>query len=217
SAASMYEQPGGRVVLGARCAGRVPSVERRLTSPMECVMRKWTLPVNPLLVRGERKWRSKGPLGLVGVLLGGAALVLAPAQSVQAQELFDGLPAPSMAQYESMWETITGLDYREESSALVVGEAVQPGEFELIAFQAETAPGNGVVTPVGTVTISESHTYQWLLPYVRIDELDDGTNDFEFSITNAMSAAAVFIDADNGVNSWAVAISGSMTVEILDG
>ena len=49
-------------------------------------------------------------------------LVLLLSPKVSAQSLFDGVPEPSMENYAQIWEQITGLPYRPDSSTLLLGQ-----------------------------------------------------------------------------------------------
>ncbi len=130
------------------------------------------------------------------------AQVLFPPQS---EKLFGSIPEPSMGQYANLWEGITGLTYREQTSTLFMGEQLSDNTFELIAHQAETDPGNGVVSVVGTIEILEQYPYLWLLPYELNYEIDDNPDITHASMTCILEAASVVITASNGFVSDAVA------------
>ena len=133
-----------------------------------------------------------------------------------AQHLFDGLPDPSMDNYADLWETITGLDYRE-GSALLVGEEFADDYYELVAFQAETEPGNGVAPVVGTIQIVESFPHEWLMPTFNTFNMNDGTNNFDFSWELCSSTGGVWIESNTGFSSPMVAGIGTNTIEIVGG
>ena len=139
------------------------------------------------------------------------------ATRVHAQGLFDGLPDPSMDNYADMWETITSLDYREDASALFVGEHIADDFYELVAFQAETQPGNSVAEVVGTIQIVDTYSWDWLLPYIGTYTYDDGMMAFDFTIDFVSSTASVWVESDNGFSSPAVVVVGDMTIETDDG
>lgn len=132
-------------------------------------------------------------------------------------QLFDGLPDPTIENYAITWDAITGLEYRPGASSLMLGTELGSGYYELVAFQHETESGNAIAMVVGTAYILEEYNYNWLLPYTKEYAYDDGTNDFTFRIDTSSTAAAVLIDADNGLSVTAVADIASIQMEITGG
>ena len=130
----------------------------------------------------------------------------------RSEKLFGGIPEPSMWQYANLWEGITGLPWREQTSTLFLGEQLPDNTFELVAHQVETEPSNGIVMPVGTVEILEQYPYTWLLPYSLTYEIDDNPDVSEASMTSVFEAASVLITANNGFESNAVAGIVTMTI-----
>ena len=142
-----------------------------------------------------------------------------PTTRVQAQ-LFDGLPKPSHEQYGLMWETITGYDYVEDASALFLGYEVggNTDTFELVAFQpAQDGGTETIAAPVGTITVLESHPYQWLLPFRHVFDADDGTDQYQVAVELSLGAAAVHFTGDNGVVEYGVSVMCTTTMEVLSG
>lgn len=166
------------------------------------------------------KLSDRSVLSLARVCLVVAIFAMTPLTTRVQAQLFDGLPKPSHEQYGLMWETITGYDYVEDASSLFLGYEVggNTDTFELVAFQpAQDGGTETIAAPVGTITVLESHPYQWLLPFRHVFDVDDGTDQYQVSVELSLGAAAVHFTCDNGVVEYGVSVVCTTTIEVLSG
>lgn len=144
-------------------------------------------------------------------------LVLLLSPKVSAQSLFDGVPEPSMENYAQIWEQITGLPYRPDSSTLLLGQELSQGVFELVAVQPSDIPSEAVVAVVGSVQPLTIYPHSWILPWEYRFTVTGDNYTFDATVTFSSRSTAALIETNTGLLSPIVADLGDIRIEITDG